>query len=122
MSRRETRARALRGSTAMDRESTIELLTGAIRDARDLATAHIEELRIEVKYAAAATALFTVAALLSAFALAQALWLYTTLPSWAAYLAIAGLFGAAGAALLWTRAGASLAASMRRRPTEPNHT
>jgi len=99
----------------MDRESTMELLGGLIHDARDLAVAHLDGLRLEVKqeladlktatmYAAAAAAVFAVAALLAAFSLVQALWLYTSLPSWAAYLIIAGLFAVAGVVVLRLRA------------------
>jgi hypothetical protein len=99
----------------MDRESTIELIGGLVSDAKDLAAAHVEGLRLEVKqeladlktataYAAAAAAVFAVAALLAAFSLVQALWLYTSLPSWAAYLIIAALFAVGGVILVQIRA------------------
>lgn len=99
-------------------ETTIELLGGLVGDARDLAVAHLDGLRLEVKeelrdlkvstkYAAAAASVFAVAGLLAAFSLVQALWLYTTLPSWAAYLIIAGLFAVAGGILLAIRARGS---------------
>jgi hypothetical protein len=98
-----------------DGESTVELLGGLIGDARDLAVAHLDGLRLEVsdqlaelktstKYAAAAAAVFAVGGLLAAFALVQALWMYTTVPTWAAYLIIAGVCFAGGALILAVRA------------------
>lgn len=97
-----------------EKESTVELLGGLIGDAKDLAVAHLDGLRNEVKeelrdlkvstkYAAAAAAIFAVGAILAAFAIAQALWLYTRLPSWLAYGLIAATCFAAGAALLVAR-------------------
>lgn len=98
--------------------STIELIGGLIGDARDLAVAHLDSLRLELsreleelktatRYAAAAAAVFAVAGLLAAFSLVQALWLHTSLPSWLAYLIIAAVFVAAGVGLLAMRARAS---------------
>jgi hypothetical protein len=94
--------------------STVDLVAGLIGDAKDLAVAHLDGLRLEIreeltdlkastKFAAAAAATFAVAALLASFGLVQAVWLYTTLPSWAAYLIIAAVFAVAGVIALMLR-------------------
>jgi len=99
-------------------ESTVGLIGGLVNDVKDLAVAHLEGIRLEVKeelrdlkssikYAAAAAAVFVVAALLASFSAAQALWTYTALPSWAAYAITAVLFIAAGLALLRARSRGS---------------
>src|SRR5688500_6760166 len=95
-------------------ETTVELLGGLIGDAKDLAVAHLDGLRIEVKeelrdlkaataLAAAAAAVFAVGALLAAFAIVHAVWTYTALPQWAAFAVIAGACFAVGAAVLAAR-------------------
>ena len=64
----------------------------------------LADLKASTRIAAIAIAGFTVAALLLSFGLVQALWLYTALPSWAAYLLIAAVFAAIGVgALIWRR-------------------
>jgi hypothetical protein len=95
--------------------STVDLVAGLIGDARDLAVAHLDGLRLELReelaelkaatrITAIALAGFAVAAVLLSFGLVQALWLYTTLPSWAAYLIMSMVFAGIGiAALVWRR-------------------
>jgi hypothetical protein len=95
-------------------ESTVGLLGGLITDAKDLAVAHLDGVRAEVKeefrdlkvstaYAGAAMAVFSVGSLLAAFAIVHAVWTYTRLPQWAAYAVIAALCFVAGAVLLAVR-------------------
>lgn len=97
-------------------ESIGELLTGVLHDARDLAVAHVDGLRLEVRdeltqakrvavIAAVALAVISIAALLAMIAIAAALATYTALPTWAAYAIVAGaLVLLAGGFALWARA------------------
>lgn len=95
-------------------ESTPELIGGLITDAKDLAIAHLDGMRLELKeefgdlkkataLAAAAAAALAVGALLAVNALVLVLWTYTGLPQWAAYGVIAIAFFAVGAAALIAR-------------------
>jgi hypothetical protein len=97
-----------------DQESTVQLLGGLIGDAKDLAIAHLDGLRLEVKgefrelktataLAAAAAAAFAVGAMLAAFAIVHAVWTYTALPQWASYGVIAAICFAVGVAVLVAR-------------------
>jgi hypothetical protein len=91
--------------------STKDLVSGLVSDARDLALAHLDGLRLEAKdelarlasatrFAAIGLALFSIAALLAAFGAAHALDAFTRLPLWASYLVAAALFLAVGGALV----------------------
>jgi hypothetical protein len=84
----------------------VELLRGAVGDARDLAIAHLDGMRLEAreelghlkkaaKLSAVAIASCSVAALVLAGAATQALQL--VMPSWAAHLIVAIVLGGAGA-------------------------
>jgi len=95
-------------------ETTVELLGGLIGDAKDLAVAHLDGLRIEVKeelrdlkaataLAAAAAAVFAVGAILAAFAVVHAVWTYTALPQWASFGVIAAICFAVGGAVMAAR-------------------
>lgn len=95
-------------------ETTVELLGGLIGDAKDLAVAHLDGLRLEVKeelrdlktataLAVAAAAAFAVGAMLAALAIVHAVWTYTALPQWAAYALIAAICFAVGAAVMVAR-------------------
>ena len=99
-------------------ESTVGLLGELIGDAKDLAVAHLDGVRAEVKeefrdlkvstlLAGAAIAVFSVGSLLAAFAIVEAVYAYTRLPQWAAYAVIAALSFVAGGALLAVRKGKS---------------
>lgn len=87
--------------------SITDLLSGLVEDARDLAVAHVDGLRLEVReeltnlkrivlLGAIAIAVFAVGAILVGIAGAQALATYTDLPSWAAYAIVAGVLIVAG--------------------------
>jgi hypothetical protein len=96
-------------------QSTVALLGGLIGDAKTLAIAHIDgvqleireelrDLKISIVYIVAAAAAFVVGGLLAALSIAEAVWLYTRLPTWAAYGVSASLFLAAGFVLVIVRA------------------
>lgn len=84
----------------------VELLRGAVGDARDLAMAHLDGMRLEAKeelrhlkkaarLSAVAIAACSVATLVLAGAATQALQL--VLPSWAAHLIVAAVLAITGA-------------------------
>ena len=94
-------------------ETTPELIRGLVGDARELAVAHLDGMKLELRremhelrtaswHAALAVAVFTLGAILLAFGLVYALFTYTALPAWAAFVIVALAFGGAGAAALKT--------------------
>jgi hypothetical protein len=94
-------------------ETTPDLIRGLVGDARELALAHVEGMKLELRRemaelrtaswrAALAIAVFTLGAILVAFGAVQALWMYTPLPQWAAFLILAAVFIAVGVVALKT--------------------
>jgi hypothetical protein len=97
----------MRGFMTSSDESTPELLRGLFGDARELAVAHLDGMRLELRdelanlksatrRAGIGLAVFAVSTIVAALGIAQLLSAYTPIPSWGAHLIVAALCAGSG--------------------------